>query len=179
MKIVRLSKSKVYFESDLSFDVNYDLIAVYNLKEGLDLPFELYNDFLYESCLYKGYKLISAREYSKKTLKDKLMYIYRNKIIVDRVVENFEEKGYVDDYSYAKTFVKNKKYGRNRLEYELKLKGIGGSIISKVMAESEKDEKEEIIRMLYKVEGKDYRKKVEYFMRRGFNLEDILEVIKK
>ncbi len=181
MKVKKVSKVKVYFDNGIAYDVNYDLIKIYKLEEGVNLPFDLFKEFLYESCLLKGYKLISQREYSKKVLFNKLILIYKDKNIVEKVINNFEEKGYIDDYSYAKLYIQSKKMGKSRLYFELGQIGIDKSIVDRVFAEENffKDEKNEIRKLLCRVEGKDYRKKVEYFMRRGYNLEDILEIIKK
>lgn len=181
MKVVKKSKNKVQFDNNMSYDVNYDLISIYKLEEGENLPFDLFKEFLYESCLLKAYKLISQREYSKKLLYNKLMLNYREKEVVEKVINNLEEKSYIDDYSYAKLFIQSKKMGKNRLYFELGQRGVEKRIVDKVFNEEdcERDEKDEIRKLLYKVEGKEYRKKVEYFMRRGYNLDDILEIIKK
>ncbi len=181
MKVAKVNKVKVYFDNGMSYDVNYDLINIYKLEEGLDLPFDLFKEFLYESCLLKGYKLISQREYSKKLLFNKLILVYKDKNIVERVINNFEEKAYINDYNYAKLYIQSKKMGKVRLYFELSKVGIDKNIVDRIFSEEDfvKDEKNEIRKLLYKVEGKDYRKKVEYFMRKGYNLEDILEIIKK
>lgn len=178
MKIEKVWKNKVYFEGNLVFDINFDIKNIYGLEEGLDLPFEIYKKMLYDSCLLKGYKLISRKEYSRKELFNKLVFVYKDKVIVDRVLDSFEEKSYVNDYEYAALYVKNKKMGRQRIKYELAMKGIDEKIIDRVYSENKPDEKAEIKKMLRKVEGKDYRKKVEFFLRRGYNLDDILEIIK-
>ncbi len=117
MKVVKKSKNKVYFDNNMAYDVNYDLISIYKLEEGENLPFDLFKEFLYESCLLKGYKLISQREYSKKLLYNKLILIYRDKDIVNKVIKNFEEKSYIDDYNYAKMFINSKKMGKNSVQF--------------------------------------------------------------
>lgn len=178
MKVIKLQKNKVFFEGSLIFDINFDILNIYGFEEGLDLPFELYKKFLYDSCLLKGYKLISRKEYSRRELFNKLNFIYKDSDIVNSVLDNFEEKSYINDYDYAKMYIKSKKFGRQRMTYELSIRGINQKIIDSIYDEIEIDEKNEIKKMLKKVEGKEYRKKVEFFLRRGYNLEDILEIIK-
>jgi regulatory protein len=178
MKIEKVSKNKVYLEGSLVFDINFDIKNIYGLEEGLDLPFELYKKMLYDSCLLKGYKLISRKEYSRKELFNKLFFIYKDKAIVDSVLNSFEEKSYINDYEYASLYIRNKKFGKQRIKYELSMRGIDEKIIDKIYSESNPDEKSEIKGMLKKVEGKEYRKKVEFFLRKGYNLDDILQIIK-
>jgi|GEM_PF-5763296 len=177
MKIWKLQKNKIYFEEKLVFDINYDIINIFKLEEGQDLPLGLYEEVLYESCLFKAYKLIARQDYSRYLLQQKLNFIYKNKKIVEKVLDNLVEKSYINDYDYAKAFIENKNYGKKRIEYELSLRGVDSSIIQEIYSNIPRDEKEEIQKLMKKVEGKEFKKKVEFFLRRGYNLNDILDII--
>lgn len=177
MKIWKLQKNKIYFGEKLVFDINYDIISIFKLEEGQDLPLGLYEEVLYESCLFKAYKLLGRQDYSRYLLQQKLNFIYKNKKIVERVLDNLVDKAYINDYDYAKTFIENKNYGKKRIEYELNLRGIDSSIIKEIYGNITRDEKEEIRKLIKKVEKKEFKKQVEFLLRRGYNLNDILDVL--
>jgi regulatory protein len=124
------------------------------------------------------------RDYAKRDLFQKLKMKYKRRAVVEtilyNVVEKLSELGYINDYDYTESYINRKKnLGRKRIEYELHLKGINSEIINKVYSELDLiDEKEEIRKMFHKVRNKEHEKRVAYFMRRGFKLGDILEVLK-
>lgn len=177
MIVSKLERNKVHFGDRLVFDINSEILSIFKLEEGLDLPLPLYEKLLYESCLLKSYKLLARQDYTRYLIKRKLDYIYNNNFIVEKVLDSLVEKSYINDYDYAKNFIKNKNFGRKRMEYELKTRGINSEIIENIYIEISKDEKVEIKKLLKKVERKDFKKKVEFFLRRGYSLDDILDIL--
>ncbi len=184
MKILKFQKNKIYLEDDEIIDINRDIKAKYRIKTGGEISAKDYKDIIYESALSKSYFLLSMRDYTTRELLQKLKMKYKRKVIIEtilyKVVEKLSELGYIDDYSYTESYINRKRnLGRKRIEYELHIKGIDSTIINEVYENSEKiDEKEEIKKLLYKVKNKDENKQIAYFIRRGFKLQDILEVIK-
>ena len=184
MKILRFQKNKIYLEDNEVIDINRDIKAKYRIKTGGEISPEDYKSIIYESALSKSYFLLSMRDYTSRELLQKLKMKYKRKTVIEtilyNVVEKLSELGYIDDYSYTESYIDRKKnLGRKRIEYELHIKGIDSTIINEVYANAEKiNEKEEIEKMLYKVKNKDENRQIAYFIRRGFKLQDILEVIK-
>ena len=185
MKILKFQKNKIYLENDEVIDINRDIKAKYGIKTDGEISVEDYRNIIYESALSKSYFLLSMRDYTTRDLLQKLNMKYKRtsttKNELNKVVEKLSELGYIDDYSYTESYINRKKnLGRKRIEFELHIKGIDSSVIDQVYAEHETiDEKEEIENLLHKVKNKEHDKKVAYFMRRGFKLSDILEVVKK
>lgn len=88
----------------------------------------------YESAL----RMIAARAHGKQELYTKLKRKYDEQSI-KRVIEDFEKKGYIDDYDYAKQLFshlyKRKKWGESRIRLELRSKGVNNEIIDTVIEE--------------------------------------------
>ena len=184
MKVLKFQKNKIYLQNDEVIDINREIKAKYRIKTDGQITKDEYQQIIYESALSKSYFLLSMRDYTIRELLQKLSMKYKRNDIVKRelekVVFKLSELGYIDDYSYAESYVERKKnLGRKRIEYELHLKGINSEIINKVYEQHETiDEKEEIIKLFHKVKNKEKDKQIAYFMRRGFKLEDILDIIK-
>ena len=62
--------------------------------------------------------MLAKRDYFKKELKNKLIEKIGFTDIVEDVVEDFEEKGYLDDYDKAKSYAKqHSNYGAKKLSF--------------------------------------------------------------
>jgi regulatory protein len=184
MKVLKFQKNKIYLEDNEIIDINRDIKAKYRVKTGGEISFEEYKNIIYESALSKSYFLLSMRDYTSRDLLQKLKMKYRRSGIVEtilyNVVEKLSEQGYIDDYSYTESYIaRKKKLGRKRIEYELYLKGVDSNIIHEVYEKLDTiDEKKEIKELFHKVKNKEKDKQIAYFMRRGFKISDILEVMK-
>lgn len=183
MKILKFQKNKVYLENDEIIDINRDIKAKYRIKTDGEISVIEYSGIIYDSALSKSYFLLSGRDYAVKELLQKLRMKYKRSSVVDmqlqKVVSKLSELGYLDDYNYAESYITSKKsLGRKRIEYDLYLKGIDSSIIDSIYSEQKVDEKNMILDLFYKVKNKERDKQIAYFMRRGFKLGDILDVLK-
>lgn len=146
-----------------------------------------------EYCLMRPRSLKEMRDYlRKKTLITK----YKNRKgelkerqgvsqgIVDRVLERLQEKGYVDDEKFANWWVENrhlkKGISHRKLQGELMLKGVDKKIIDKVLANSARDETDDLKKVIDKKIGKysDEKKLIQYLMRQGFRYDDIINALK-
>ena len=103
--------------------------------------------------------------------------------------EKMADIGLVNDRDYAERYAKElferKKFGKNRVKQELKLKGIDGEIIEEVLSLYEDfDTKEQIESILnskysnYLTDEKVKRRAVAALQRRGFTFSDIRAFMK-
>jgi regulatory protein len=183
MKILKFQKNKIYLQNDEIIDINRDIKAKYRIKTDGEISKDEYRDIIYDSALSKSYFLLSKRDYTVRELLQKLRMKYKRSSIVEgelqKIVYKLSDLGYLDDYTYARSYIDRKKsLGRKRIEYELHLKGIDSSTIDDIYGKEEVDEKKMISDLLHKVKNKEKDKQVAYFMRRGFKLGDILDVLK-
>lgn len=99
--------------------------------------------------------------------------------IADRVYARLEEKGYIDDEKFTRYWVENrnqtKGVSRRKLIAELRAKGVDQSIIDAALIESERNDTEELAKIIAKKREKydDEQKFIAYLARQGFSYEDI------
>lgn len=177
-KILQIQRNKIHFESGEIFDCGKELIYLYSLKEGKELNEKEYEKLIFDLILSKTYFLLSRKDYTLKELEMKLFFRYKNKEIIQKVLENLKEKSYINEFDYIINYVRSKKYGRKRLEYELMKKGIKKELINEAYKEIEIDEKEEIKKFLPKIKDKDKNKQINFLMRKGFSIGDILDTLR-
>ena len=102
-----------------------------------------------------------------------------------KVLERLREKHYIDDERFARFWVENRhqKKGASvrKLQAELRAKGIASEIIKKIMQNSPRDEKGELLKMIEKKRSRysDTQKLMVYLVRQGFSYELVKEVLKE
>ena len=111
-------------------DVSPLIRQKYNLKVNDDIE-SLYDDISYEASLEKGIFIISLKDRTKKELQTKLNEKYFNTKMVQKAVQKLEELGYINDLDYTISYINNRKYGKNRISYNLFQKGINRETIDK------------------------------------------------
>ncbi len=111
-------------------DVSPLIRQKYNLKVNDDIE-SLYDDISYEASLEKGIFIISLKDRTKKELQTKLNEKYFNTKMVQKAVQKLEELGYINDLDYTISYINNRKYGKNRISYNLFQKGINRETINK------------------------------------------------
>ncbi len=177
MKILKLKWNKLYLEDGRIVDVSPDIICEMGLSRKEELSIEEYKRVVYLAALSKSYFLLSRRDYTSKELAGKLVIKFQEKEIIREVVAEIERKGYIDDYSYAKSFIEKSKDGRKKIEYDLKIRGIESDIIKTAFDESCQNEIFKIKRILSKINSKPADKKISYLLRKGFEYESVKKAL--
>ena len=141
-----------------------------------------------KSCL----RLIKIRPRSEYELRSRLLRKGFEKEVIDRAISEFARIGLVDDLTFARMWVESrikKPLGLNRLQFELKIKGIDKEIIEQTLNQYRSPEKEtEVVRDLLKQKLKKFtnldKNKIKsrlwgFFLRKGFSKEIVFEVLNK
>lgn len=102
----------------------------------------------------------------------------------DEIVERLKLRGYLDDRRFAEYYVENrfskKGVSMRRLKIELTKKGISKEIILEVFAGSERNDKEEILKIIAKKRGHYTDEKLTaYLCRQGFSYDLVREIIEE
>lgn len=103
--------------------------------------------------------------------------------ITARVFERLIEKGYVDDNKFARFWVENrfvnKGVSKRKLRFELITKGINSTIISQILSETERNDTDEIKKIIFKKRSHypDNKKLIAYLARQGFDYDEIKRAI--
>ncbi len=103
--------------------------------------------------------------------------------LVPLVFSRLEERGYVDDYKFAKLWVENRNVSKGtslkKLRLELIQKGISQTIVEQVFAESARSDESELAKIIAKKRNKypDDEKLIQYLLRAGFNYSDVVDAL--
>lgn len=183
MIIEKIQKNKLYLSTEEIMDVSPLIRQKYCLKVNDNIE-SLYDDISYEASLEKGIFLLSLKDRTKKELQMKLNEKYRNEKMVEKAVLKLEELGYIDDLNYAVSYINSRKYGKQRITYNLLQKGISKEKIEQaymdIQEETEKDvEDEKLKKAILKNIKKKEKKLVQYLVRQGFELDKIFRKLKE
>ncbi|WP_369716898.1 regulatory protein RecX [Leptotrichia sp. HSP-536] len=196
MKINKIYRNKIYLDNDEIMDISPLIRQKYNLKINDDIE-RFYDEISYEASFEKGIFLISLKDRTKKELRLKLEEKYRNKLAILKVIKKLEEFGYLSDLNYAISYIESRKYGKNRILYNLFQKGIDKSTVEKAylaLAEEKEENVDDI--KLEKLIGKNSKKinmsksrdekkmkeeqkLIQYLARQGFSLDKIFKKLKE
>ena len=183
MIIEKIQKNKLYLSTEEIMDVSPLIRQKYCLKVNDNIE-SLYDDISYEASLEKGVFLLSLKDRTKKELQMKLNEKYRNEKMVEKAILKLVELGYIDDLNYAVSYINSRKYGKQRITYNLLQKGISKEKIEQaymdIQEESEKDvEDEKLKKAILKNIKKEEKKLVQYLVRQGFELDKIFRKLKE
>ncbi len=142
-----------------------------------------------EYCLMRPHSAREVRDYLyKKTFSKK----YKNKktgVLTDRpgvskqitirVFDRLVQKNYIDDEKFARYWVENRHQRKGtsmrKLRAELQAKGVDMNIINRQLAESDRHDSDELVKIIQKKRSKypDEQKFMHYLARQGFAFDDI------
>ncbi len=103
--------------------------------------------------------------------------------LIPLVFSRLEERGYINDYRFAKLWVENRNVSKGtsvkKLRLELMQKGIDSRIIDQVFAETTRSDNDELAKIIAKKRHKysDDQKLIQYLLRAGFNYSDVLDAL--
>lgn len=174
----------VFVDDKFSFSLDETQLVKLGLKKGAEIDEEQLDKLKNESNFGKNYiravDLISRRLRSEREIRD---YAFRKQWTrdnIERVIDRLRERGYLNDEKFAESFVRSRTNTRNfsakRMKVELRKKGVGTDIITKVLAGSDEyDEKVALNNLIIKKRNKydDSRKLIAYLARQGFSYDDI------
>lgn len=211
----RKDRYSVYVDGKYLFSLSEYQLAASGLRLGKELLAEELEDFAKESQFGKAYErslnYVMIRPRSEKEIRDYLTRTflypkpksYTDKTgqrhfkkqtvdtpqvseMIERVMGRLQEKGYINDESFALSWVASrqmhKKPSRRKLEQELRVKGVSTEIIAIVLQKSDINEKDNLAELVAKKRRlsryQDDTKLTHYLLRQGFGYDDIKDVLK-
>lgn len=211
----RSDRYSIYIDEKYSFSLSdYQLVSS-GLHTGKEFTAEELDNFLQESNFGKAYEralnYVMIRPRSEREIHEYLTRTFlfpKPKIFLDRsgerqikkqavdkekvtamiqrVLERLQEKGYVNDESFARSWVSSrqltKKSSKRKLEQELRVKGVSSDIVTAVLASQGDVELENLNEVIAKkrrsTKYQDETKLTQYLLRQGFNYNDIKEQLR-
>ncbi|MBQ3293364.1 RecX family transcriptional regulator [Candidatus Saccharibacteria bacterium] len=182
----------IYVNGKFAFSLDVSQVVDLGVKKDLAISLEQLEEFKKASEFGKLYQRtlewVLTRPHSERETRD---YLYKkiydkklDKSYIDRIIEKLESKGYVDDRKFAEYYVENrflkKGISMRRLQMELTKKGVSRDVISEVLSEGERNEKEEILKVIAKKRSKydTDEKLISYLLRQGFQYELSRELVR-
>ena len=138
------NRVSVFVDGEYSFSLEQIDALRLSLKIGMEITDADIQKYNIESNLGKARSkagdMLSRRPYSSHDFKLKLLDKGFDEVIVNSVLEEFSELGYLNDFEYAKMYIEDarlKLKGDKKIVYELSLKGVNERITHEALAECE------------------------------------------
>ena len=185
------NRVNVFVDGKFAFSLDVVQVVDFKIKVGKLLEPEELLEYQKASEFGKLYQRaldwVLTRPRGEKELRDYLYKkVYEKKLdkkYIDDIVEKLKEKKYLDDTRFAEWYVENrfvkKGVSARRLRMELMKKGVEKSIIEEVLSVSERNDKDEILKIIAKKRAKYTDEKlIQYLCRQGFSFELVSELVR-
>lgn len=182
----------VYVDSKFSFSLDISQVVDFGIKVGLLISAEQLEKFKKASEFGKLYqRTLEWVLLRPRSIRETNDYLYKkifekklDKNYIDRIIEKLKSKKYLDDVRFAEYYVENrfvkKGVSIKRLKMELLKKGVSKEIIEEVLAGSERNDEEELKKIILKKRSKypDDNKLIQYLCRQGFQYDLVRELVR-
>lgn len=201
MKITKIEQQKknksrlsVFIDGEFSFGADNFTILSYHLSEGNEITEDalshIKNTAVFEDAKNYAANLVSARSYTVKAMREKLIAHIGDEEIVARTIDFLKEYKLLDDTDYARRYAHDliylKKFGIRQVKWKLKEKGIPDTIIEQAIEELEADDtvSENLETLIKKRLGGNYdikniMKVKRYLASRGYGFDEINQAFSK
>ncbi|KYH35581.1 regulatory protein RecX [Clostridium tepidiprofundi DSM 19306] len=197
VEIQKKNKDRVniFVDDEFAFACSAELVYKYSLFKNKHIDFEYISDVINEDNYIKAknraLRILEKCIKTEKEVKERLIKLGYSDDTAERVLKFLKEYDFINDKKYAKMFIKEKilKEGRNKIRFELLKKGVPEEIIQNeidlIECEEEKNSAFELAEKRYKVlkkletnDSKIYKKLFNYLVRRGYEYNDIKNILK-
>lgn len=184
----------VFIDGKFSFSLALAQVVDYHLKIGKVLSAEEIEELKHASAYGKLYgrtlEWTLMRPRSLKETRDHLrLKRFQKKLDytdddIEQIITKLQSKGYLDDRKFATWFIENrfvkKGISRTRLRQELAQKGIDKNLVDELLANSSRDEAEEIKKVIQKRGPRtEPQKLLAYLARHGFPFDLSRELVEE
>ncbi len=193
MKITEVSTQKnnplkvnIYVDGSYRFSLDGADAALRGIKEGRELSQKELENLAMDSQFTKARDaalgILSRKSISSGALADTLSQKGCDKAVVTEVITELESLGYIDDEAYGAMYLEyclEKLWGKKKIRFEMKQKGLSDEIIENVLASYDDDALTELmaeyIRQRYAPldDPRQRQRAVRHFAARGFEFSHI------
>ena len=134
-------RANLYVDDEFYCGISVELVMREQIKKGMEIDQEKLQELILEDEKYsafgKAVKYLSSTLKTERQIKDYLRKKEYNQVTIDYVIDKLYEYKYLDDESYAKSFVLtySNKYGKLKLISALKSKGVSDRVIDNIFSE--------------------------------------------
>ena len=192
IEAVTKTRYKVYLDHKFAFVLYKGELSRYGITADKEISEDTYNEILREVIVkrakLRALHLLNDMGRTESQLRLKLKQNDYTDEVIEEAVRYVKSFGYINDREYAKNFILNRKDKKSKKELYIQLsqKGISVDVIEEVFDECYDTEtaKEAILSLMkkkrYDCNNSDYKetcKMMSYLTRKGFNYEDIRQVL--
>ncbi len=198
MKISKIEQQKknksrlsVFIDGEFSFGADNFTVLSHHLTEGAEITEEelknIKNTAVLEDAKNYAARLVSARSYTEKAMKEKLIAHVGDEETVEKTLSFLKEYKLIDDYDYALRYAHDlvhlKKFGPKQVKWKLQEKGIPKDIAQRAAEElnlentiSENLKSLALKKLSGNFDIKNIMKVKRYLASRGYSFDDINSV---
>jgi regulatory protein len=191
------SRYSLFVDNQFLIGVSDSTLTKLNLKKGVEITPFLLDQIARQEDQWAAreymFRILSRRDHSRKELKDKAYKKGYSGGFIEEILDEFEQKEYIDDRKFAKKYAADKfefnDWGPYKIRTQLFKKGISKSVVEQVVQDTFGNEaiKESMILLItkkkrrYQREPEDKRRKkvFDFLMRKGYDTENILKHMDK
>ena len=197
LKVVKKGRSDVtiYFDNDSLQFLAVEVFLKSGMKKGDDISEDRFSLLIEQNKIFhirqRAFRLLGRRQHSSSELSRKLWNKDYEQKLIDEVIDDLQNKGYLDDKEFIRAFVaeksKTKNWSIKRIKGELFKRGVASKLIDETLnhqpVESDNESAMKLAKKKYEVllkrnlEPKELRNKLSaYLFSKGFEYELIREV---
>mgnify|MGYP000214913436 CR=1 FL=1 len=192
------NRFNVYIDDSFAFGVHEDVLLSHNLTVGMELSADYVEKVLLaeEQSKANSYalRLLGYRARSEQEIRSRLTQKGYESFIVEGTVRFLKEKGFLNDYAFAKALVKDelnlKQSGEALIKQKLLQKGISKEITQRVLGDllDEEESLDACMRLAEKKLNTSYRndapkdkmrKLIAFLQRRGYPYSIIKKAVRE
>lgn len=196
----------IFIDGEFKFSLDISQVVDFRLKIGTEVGDddlrELEEASVFGKIYLRALEYCVSRPRSIRELKD---YLYKktqqtkyknrkgeikirdgvSQKVADQVLERLIDKKYINDEVFTRWWAENrnqrKGISRRKLQSELIAKGVDVNLINLVLSESDRDDSNEIDKIIAKKSSRynDKQKFMQYLMRQGFNYDDVRSALER
>jgi regulatory protein len=134
-------RSTIYIDGKFAFGISNELLVRFDLHEGDELDNDLVQNVLLakekQKIRTRAYRLLHYRNRAIKELKDRLLQVGFDPVLVEEVIDEMVEDSTMDDENFAETFIadytKIRTKGNIFIRHELTRKGVAIDVVERLL----------------------------------------------
>ena len=196
-RIVKKGKNDVaiYFDNDSMLFLAVEVFLKSGLKKGDDISDDRFSFLIEQNKFFhikqRAFRLLGRRQHASIELRRKLWNKDYEQKLIDKVIEDLQKNGYLDDQEFIRAFVaeksKTKNWSTKKIKSELLKRGIDSKLADRMLngqtVESDFENAMNLAKKKFEIlnkrnfEPKELRNKLStYLFSKGFEYELIKEV---
>jgi len=184
-QVKRQGRYSIFVEGKYAFSLSESELMKSGIRVGREYSEaelkELQDTAILDKAYMRSLDLLSRRARSEWELRDYLRRKDYDSTAIDTILNKLGERGYVDDYKFAKSWVDTrhllKSISRRKLWQELRQKHISDEIINQVLDEDDTDElqtlKDLVAKKRTQSRYQDDQKLMAFLMRQGYGYDNV------